>query len=346
MELALYCPVYGYYERRPDSPGRRGDFQTSVSVGDFFGRLLAARFAGWTEEWVAAGAERVEWVEVGAHHGQLAGDILAALTEIPDPRLDRIEYRIIEPSAARRAIQQERLSAFHERLRWGADLESLAAEGRGVARILFSNELLDALPVSRFAWDAGKRRWTEDLVGVDGGRFVWRRGGAVSETMAQVLADIVPQELHAVLPDQYVVEYSERATTWWADAVQALDRGKILAFDYGFDAVGALSPERVDGTLRGYRRHALVSDVLASPGEQDLTAHVHFDVVRRTGEMAGARTEFLGSQERFLVQALTEAQQAGRLSSTLNERQLRQFKTLIHPEHFGRLFQVLVQSKS
>ena len=54
MELALYCPDYGYYQTKKDNPGRRGDFFTSVSVGHLFGELLACQFADWLE--AAAGA--------------------------------------------------------------------------------------------------------------------------------------------------------------------------------------------------------------------------------------------------------------------------------------------------
>ena len=50
MELALYCPVYGYYETKKDNPGRRGDFYTNVSVGELFGQLLAFQFAEWLEQ--------------------------------------------------------------------------------------------------------------------------------------------------------------------------------------------------------------------------------------------------------------------------------------------------------
>ena len=50
MELALYCPVHGYYETKKDNPGRRGDFYTSVGVGELFGQLLAFQFAEWLED--------------------------------------------------------------------------------------------------------------------------------------------------------------------------------------------------------------------------------------------------------------------------------------------------------
>ena len=47
MELSLYCPNFGYYEQLDAAPGRKGDFYTSVSVGELFGELLADQFAEW-----------------------------------------------------------------------------------------------------------------------------------------------------------------------------------------------------------------------------------------------------------------------------------------------------------
>src|SRR5437870_5550682 len=72
MELALYCPELGYYERSTASIGRRGDFITSVSIGSVFGELLAFQFADWLETIPG----RVQLVEAGAHDGRLAGDVL------------------------------------------------------------------------------------------------------------------------------------------------------------------------------------------------------------------------------------------------------------------------------
>src|ERR1017187_4682180 len=75
MELALYCPDSGYYEVKKDSPGRRGDFYTSVSAGELFGQLLAFQFAEWLGE-VRSAECGVRIVEAGAHDGRLAADIL------------------------------------------------------------------------------------------------------------------------------------------------------------------------------------------------------------------------------------------------------------------------------
>jgi SAM-dependent MidA family methyltransferase len=61
MELALYCPELGFYERFPHRIGRTGDFYTSVSVGPLFGRLLAFRFpAGWNE--LTSRSGRCKWL--------------------------------------------------------------------------------------------------------------------------------------------------------------------------------------------------------------------------------------------------------------------------------------------
>src|SRR5271156_6256705 len=75
MELALYCPEFGYYETQKDNVGRGGDFITSVSTGAFFGQLLAFQFAGWLEELRMVNRE-LQVVEAGAHDGKLAADIL------------------------------------------------------------------------------------------------------------------------------------------------------------------------------------------------------------------------------------------------------------------------------
>src|ERR1700722_2508418 len=98
MEVALYCPNFGYYERLDESPGRKGDFFTSVSVGPLFGELLAAQFADWR----AAANSPWQILEAGAHDGRLAGDILKWLRENAAEAFQRLEYWILEPSTLRR----------------------------------------------------------------------------------------------------------------------------------------------------------------------------------------------------------------------------------------------------
>src|ERR1700704_6008660 len=79
MEQALYHPEFGYYSSGRCAIGRRGDYFTNVSVGPLFGRLLAAQFVEMWESLGRPGDFVV--VEQGAHQGDFARDVLAAVRE-------------------------------------------------------------------------------------------------------------------------------------------------------------------------------------------------------------------------------------------------------------------------
>ena len=96
MEVALYCPEMGYYERDARRVGRGGDFFTSVSVGSLFGELLAFQFAEWLDRLCR---RRVQLVEAGGHDGQLAFDILIWLRREKLELFNRLEYWLVESSA-------------------------------------------------------------------------------------------------------------------------------------------------------------------------------------------------------------------------------------------------------
>jgi SAM-dependent MidA family methyltransferase len=148
----------------------------------------------------------------------------------------------------------------------------------------------------------------------------------------------------AVLPDNYVIETSPAAENWWRAAAGILARGKLLAIDYGFTAGEKFSPARTNGTLRGYFRHHVTGDLLAHPGEQDLTAHVDFSAIQNVGEAAGLRTEIFCAQPQFLTRILEKTVRAKNFGEW-DARRARQFQTLTHPEHLGRAFRVLAQTR-
>ena len=333
MELALYHPEFGYYEKDVGQVGRRGDFVTSVSVGGVFGQLLAYRFAKWLE----AIDGPVQVVEAGAHDGTLAGDILEWLAANDEPLFVRLRYVIAEPSAKRRRWQAKRLAKFDAQVEWHDSLAD-APEIRGV---IFSNELLDAFPIHRIGWDAAKRDWFEWAVTWRDDAFRWEPinvGGAAWRSLLSAW----PSELLDVLPDQYTTELSPQANAWWRAAAGKLAAGKIVALDYGHGPDDWPAANQPDGTVRGYCDQKLVDDVLADPGEQDLTAHANFGLAKRAGEAAGLQTEQFTSQERFLNGTFAEMlKSAPALGQALD---LRQLQTLTHPAHMGRPFRVLIQS--
>ena len=344
MELALYCPVHGYYETQKDTVGRRGDFYTSVSTGELFGELLAFQFAGWLEELKTLNPQpsTLNLVEAGAHDGKLAKDILHWL-QLHRPELfAELEYRIIEPSARRRQWQNETLKSFTN-VRWFTNFENLSPVTRhpSLAGIIFSNELLDALPVHRFGWDAKNKKWFEWGVAVEGEKFVWVKIPNSESDLPSYISHL-PSSLLDVLPDNYTIETSPAAENWWREAAGILQRGKLLTIDYGLTADELFSPARTNGTLRAYFRHHVSDDILANVGEQDLTAHVNFSAIQTAGEEAGLKTEFFGTQSKFLTEILKSQISIPNSQFAISPRQ---FQTLTHPEHLGRAFRVLVQSR-
>ena len=363
MDLALYCPDYGFYEKEKDNVGHAGDFYTSVSVGPLFGELLAFQFSRWFDEGKAGsgerGNEKLRIVEAGAHDGKLAGDILRWFQRQRPELFQQLEYCPVEPSPRRREWQRQTLAEFTGQVKWIANLPGAEkCDPRITAHasrftILFANELLDAMPLHRFGWDASRREWFEWGVTTELDRFVWTRMAFSNplpgeDGVGLDVAALLPSapKLLEVLPDGYTIECSPAAERWWSAAAQGLNRGKLLTFDYGFGAGEAISPERPKGTLRAYRNHKIAEDVLANPGEQDITAHVNFERIERAGVAAGLRTELTGTQGRFLTRLAAEAWKPGAGFSDWNQKRTRQFQTLTHPQHLGQSFRVLIQSRS
>ena len=339
MELALYCPESGYYHGHIREIGKRGDFYTSVSVGPLFGELLAFQFAQWLEH---SGEPHLNLVEAGAHNGQLALDILTWFQKQRPELLQHLTYWIIEPSSALQQKQSKTLEKFAAQVRSCESLQCLTA----FTGILFSNELLDAFPVSRFAWDAHRHEWFEWGVTATASEFVWHR-----IYRPNIEADLhragltIPEHLLNVLPNDYTIDISFDAAEWWRQAATILRTGKLLTIDYGLTADQTLAPERPQGTLRAYHQHHLVLDPLAHPGEQDLTAHVNFTSLQHIGHAAGLQTEQFVSQEQFLTRIAEHAWKPNSNFGPWTPETFRQFQTLTHPNHLGCSFKVLVQSK-
>lgn len=337
MELALYEPELGYYEHA--RVGRAGDFYTSVSVGPLFGELMALRGMMWFDQLDAvqtAQAGALRWVEAGAHEGRFAADFLGWLRRHRPDRFECIRYTIVEPSRKRRDWQRAALEEFGDRVEWA----DVVPEFEGV---FFGNELLDAFPIERFGWERASGSWFRWGVQSRGAGFGWCRMPA--GPLGGTPLDGLPAELLEVLPDGYTVECSPAAEAWWAEASSRLRRGWIVTFDYGYEESDRFRPERERGTLRGYREHRHVDDVLEAPGSIDLTAHVDFGRIAKAGEESGLITECLESQRRFLTGLMAATLEPGAAFGEWTASRVRQFQTLTHPQHLGHSFRVLVQRR-
>ena len=368
MELALYAPGLGYYERQQEI-GRHGDFFTSVSVGPLFGELLAYFNLpnGWTAMVhglgdtrttsrssltkiqrgrdallrVQATFDKLQIVEAGAHQGTLAADILGWMRQWQPDLLAHLEYCLVEPSPIHRKWQEHTLRDWLPKIKWVSDIAEIGPE-QG-ARIIFCNEFLDAMPVHRLAWDAAGKKWRECLVVCENGVFNWQYAAPPPELSEQLPK--ITRELAAVLPSGYVIEHSASAVAWWKKAASTLAHGKLLTIDYGLTAAEQFRPERSGGTLRIFTHHHADDNLLASPGKNDITAHVNFSAIEAAGRAAGLVTEGLMGQDKFLTKMLAQIEAKPGSFDEWTPARTKQFQTLTHPEHLGHAFRVLIQSR-
>lgn len=323
LEMALYHPEWGYYAREEASKniGRRGDFFTSVSVGSLFGRLLARQFADW---WQSSGRPSpFHLMECGGLDGRLAGDILLALERESADCFCALKYVLVEPLPRLQQLQQETLSKYSQ-VSWVDSVDRLES----VQGIIFVNELLDAFPFQVYEQrDDGCWEWK---VGSNGKSFCWTLG-----------PQNPPSPLSAVSTASYrgKFEICSQHVVWLEKVSRVLRKGRILLLDYGWTDEEYFQISRPEGTLRGYRNHQLAEDVLADPGEQDLTAHVRWTPILKMTGLLGLTAEEFIQQGRWLTRLVAEHQME------LNAQEVRQFQTLTHSEMMGSPFRVLVLAK-
>jgi SAM-dependent MidA family methyltransferase len=335
MRECLYHPTWGYYSRA--DAVRFADFYTSVDVHPIFARLLARQVA---EMWERLGRPKDFCVAEGAAGtGRLASQFLDfAARQFPD-FYQASRYLAVEISAARRAAHA---AAFPAHLAAGR-VDSAAELPQTIpCGCIFSNELLDALPVHRVVCQHGQLR--EVYVTAEG------------ETLREELGPLSTPGIEEFFREQGVslregqqAEAGLAACEWIEQSGARLGRGFLLTVDYGHQAQDLYNERHQRGTALAYARHAVSEDLLRSPGEQDLTAHVSFTALERWGLRSGLQRTGYVTQLEFLA-AMGRGNEFADLydpgaSEVQKLRARLMLKTLLHPEGMGETFRVLIQHK-
>lgn len=336
MRECLYHPVHGYYSQ-PESR-KFADYYTSVDVSPIFGRLLARQFA---EMWERLGRPaEFELVEAAAGTGRLAAQILDfAQAKLPE-FYEAVRYVAVERSPARCDQMKSRLATHSDRGRCRIELEIPHKIPVGC---VFSNELLDALPVHRVIRDGGT---TQEI-------FVEHNGKAFSEAILPLSTCAIAEYFSAqqiVLQDGQQAEAGLEACDWIMEVGRRLERGFVLTIDYGHEASDLFDAHHMAGTVLAYANHRASEEFYAGAGQQDLTAHVNFTAVRMWGKQSGLEALGLVSQTAFLLALGQRNDFADLYDHRMNgEEKVRarlQLKTLIYPEGMGERFQVMIQGKN
>jgi SAM-dependent MidA family methyltransferase len=204
--------------------------------------------------------------------------------------------------------------------------------------LVFANEFFDALPVHLIR--RVRRKWREVLVTAADDGFVYApRTRAPSPSLSGFL-----DRYYDAAPDGSVIEVNLGALAHVEAVSRAVESGFFLIIDYGYTAREWIRHR--EGTLMSYRRHLAVDDVLAEPGERDITAHVAWT------PLEDALKEHNWTVESFqtLARTLADAGESDHFASVFADcgerEQLRrrmQLKTLLFG--MGETFRVLVVSK-
>ncbi len=195
--------------------------------------------------------------------------------------------------------------------------------------VVFANELLDAQPFDRFVFRGDR----------------WRRLG-VAESDGRLVEIEMPEPcneplLPAHAPEGYILDAPFAASALLDQIAGQPWTGLFLTCDYGRSRHELLT-EYPAGTARAYHRHQQSNDLLARPGEQDLTCHLCWDWLADILRGRGFAQPTVETQEAFFVKhagsylAAASAAEAARLSP----RKLALMQ-LLHPAHLGQKFQVL-----
>ncbi|MBA4222898.1 MAG: methyltransferase [Methylobacterium sp.] len=363
MALCLGHPRHGYYMKQ-DPFGTDGDFTTAPEISQVFGELIGL----WAASvWQAMGAPAsIRLVELGPGRGTLMQDMLRAARALPGFR-EALSVHLVEMSPVLRERQRQTLAASGATPHWHDRIDQ-ALEGPA---IIVANEFLDALPLDQFV--RTPEGWRERLVGLDDeGRLAfglaphapsplagegWGEGSrdAARITIEKAANDfnlsdpssgpsghLLPQgEKGDASPVGTVFERPTAALEVIAAIARhvAAEGGAGLFIDYGPAGSG------FGETLQALKRHVFV-DVLAEPGDADLTVHVDFARMAQAGLSAGAAAHGPVTQRDFLL-ALGLQQRFEALSRRATPAQAESLaggvQRLIEtgPTAMGELFKVL-----
>jgi len=332
MERCLYAPGFGYYSAGRTKFGAAGDFVTAPELGDLFARCIAHALAPSLREL----GDAADFIELGGGSGAFA---IAALRELAAIDALPQRYRILEPSADLRERQRTRaLDELPRELAARIDWLERPPESpwRGV---LFANEVVDALPATRFAVLDGEV--LEEHITLDGARL------ARVDRPADALVTGAVRHAERALGHPFAHGYRSEILPqlpYWLQAVGAsLQAGVMLFVDYGYVRSEFYLPERRDGTVVCHYRHHAHADPLHWPGLQDITAFVDFSALAEAGVGAGFDRVGYAAQGAFLV-AAGLADRVGDLDALSERERLRrvaEVKRLTLPGEMGERFQAI-----
>lgn len=305
-----------YYATR-DPLGADGDFTTAPEISQIFGELIGAWCA---DTWYKLGCPApFALIELGPGRGTLMTDLLR-VAQKDAAFAAALDIHLVETSPVLKAKQKQALQNYN--VAWHDSLDTLPA----MPWLLIANEFLDALPIEQYIkTDTG---WQQRVLRYDKDRFVWGHIAHQNDYAAAANGTILEQQ-----------PVSDKICSTIAQHLKS-HSGAALIIDYGY------SQAAYGDTLQALKDHQFV-DVLSTPGEIDLTAHVNFTALKLAVADQSIYAKPITTQRDFLT-ALGIQQRAAALIRNASLEQSADIQSAIQrltgADQMGTLFKILAFS--
>lgn len=337
METALYHPQLGYYNRSDLKRwGKDGDYRTSPERSRLFSATFARYFANLYQR--LGQPDQFQLVEFGAGNGEFAAGILSSLHKQFSNIYQKTCYAIVDSSLDSQSRCMESTELHRERVRFLTPdhFTEMAPD------IVFSNELLDAFPVHRVRRVDGEIK--ELYVDLIEGEFAWTPGPPTKLELVTYCEENVSQ-----MDEGQTIDINLHIADWLSSIPKSTEF--VLTVDYGDEQPRIYDPTlRFDGTLRAFRRHQFVDNVLESPGDCDITTSIDWTFVMKEGRRAGLTVERFERLDQFLLSEGLLSELEDRLSNLDTDAQRAELtssaREMILPGGMASSFQILVQRRS
>jgi SAM-dependent MidA family methyltransferase len=334
MEVALYHPEYGYYNRSADPISPTGDYVTAGAISPVFAFALSKLVREFLR---IVGDAPSLIVDMGCGNGALIEEIRSNLDDSLAPA---VTFWGVDRSLARVPPGDRGIHYINDAARLP----------EGLPALVIANELFDAFPVARLVQrlDELHELWVREAAD---GVLEWQEHEAES-AYGDYLAG------HGVaLEDGQFADISLDWGPAYRELAARFSTSLLVTFDYGYPADRLFRGRtRRFGTAAAYRGHRVSRDLLADPGQQDLTAHINFSDLIAAGEREQLTTLHFGRQARFLLAlGITEHElfrpadevSTDGLADAVEQMDARQAAhRLVLPDGIGDEMRVLVQARN
>lgn len=297
IQNALYNPTLGYYsqtDRKRVGRNEKADFYTNSSLGAVFSSLVLES----VQTLLPIDLREATFVELGPESETgVLGDLQTPFKAV----------QLVRPNQA-------------------FALPPLC--------VVFSNEVFDAQPFRRFAFDG--HHWLEGFVQPS------RRAHRDPEYKWKFSGPSKPlPNLPTAAPVDYIIDWPSGAIHLIEHIAAQTWNGLFLAIDYGLPLTTLLN-QRPRGTARAYKAHQLLENILAEPGCRDITCHIAWDPLQSVLADHGFTSIQLERQEAFFMRrARSTIESIATAQTQAFSRDRMTLMEILHPDNLGSRFQIL-----